>query len=452
MMRVALVNLPWSSEGRLGVRAGSRWPFTSEPVPGGRLLYLPFPFFLAYAAALLKKNGFPVTLADCIASGEGYAELCGRLSAAQPQLLAAEISAPSLSCDLKMLKDLREAFPAMKIAVCGAHATARYAELLENGPFIDFVLRGEYEPVLLDLSRALDSGRGPDGILGLVCRGPGGEIRANGARRIQDLDNLPWPERGDLPLLNYNDGFCGLPSPNVQMLSSRGCPLGCSFCLWPQTVYSGGEYRCRSVVDVADEFESLAAKKVFRAVYFDDDTFNLRRERVLSLCAEIKRRKLNVPWAAMARADLMDEELLSVMADAGAYAVKYGIESADPRVNELCGKRADLRRSLEMIRSTRRHGIKVHLAFCVGLPGEDKGTLAKNTEFVGMASPDSLQVSFAVPFPGTAYYDLVLKEGLLASGNLDDYDGSRMCVVKNPGLSPSDMEKARDALYSCCRL
>jgi len=448
MMRVALINLPWRSEGRLGVRAGSRWPFTSEPAPGGRLLYLPFPFFLAYAAALLKKNNFPVTLADCIASGEGYDDLCGRLSAAEPQLLAAEISAPSLSCDLKMLKDLREAFPGMKVAVCGAHATAKYAELLGTNPFIDFVLRGEYEQVLLELAGALDSGRAPDDIRGLVSRGPGGEIRDNGTAPIRDLDGLPWPERGDLPLLNYNDGFCGLPSPNVQMLSSRGCPLGCAFCLWPQTIYSGGGYRCRSVGDVVDEFEYLARELGFKAVYFDDDTFNLRKERVLDICAEIKKRKMGVPWAAMARADLMDEELISAMAEAGAYAVKYGIESADPRVNELCGKRADLARSLEMIRATCRRGIKVHLTFCVGLPGEDKDTLAKNKDFICMAAPDSLQVSFAVPFPGTEYYEFVLKEGLLVSDNMDDYDGNRMCVVKNRYLSPREMERARDVLRS----
>ena len=445
-MKVALVNLPWRDGNRLGVRAGSRWPFTSETVPGGRLLYIPFPFFLAYAAALLKNNGIEAVLIDSIAAGEGYEELFARLARSGPELLAAEVSTPSLSGDLRALERLRGSFPGMKIAVCGAHATVKHEELLKNNPFIDFVLRGEYECVLLELSKALASGAGLENIRGLAYRDADTVIRDNGIYRLQHLDSLPWPDRDALPMLNYNDGFCGLPSPNVQMLSGRGCPLGCIFCLWPQTIYGGGAYYSRSARDVADEFEYLVGQKGFKAVYFDDDIFNLRREHALDICSELKKRRLNTPWAAMARADLMDEELISSMAEAGACALKYGIESADRRVNELCGKRADLDKSLNMILATRRHGIKTHLTFCIGLPGENEGTLSKNIDFIGRAAPDSLQVSFAVPFPGTAYYDRALREGLLLSDNWNDYDGNRMCVVKNGDLSPEYMEKTRNDL------
>jgi len=452
MMKVALVNLPWRDGNRLGVRAGSRWPFTSETVPGGRLLYVPFPFFLAYAAALLKKNGFETVLIDSIAAGEDYADVCFRLARSGPGLLAAEISTPSLTGDLRMLEQLRGDFPGMKIAVCGAHATVKHRELLENNPFIDFVLRGEYEYILLELSRALVSGAGLENIRGLAYRAAGASPKDNGIYRLYDLDSLPWPERDALPLSSYNDGFCGLPSPNAQMLSGRGCPLGCIFCLWPQTIYGGGTYRSRSARDVADEFEYLAKDKGFKAVYFDDDIFNLRREHALDICSELKKRKLNVPWAAMARADLMDEELISSMAGAGAYALKYGIESADRRVNELCGKRADLDKSLKMILSTRRCGIKTHLTFCLGLPGENKDTLSRNRDFVVRAAPDSLQVSFAVPFPGTAYYDQARREGSLLSDNWDDYDGNRMCVIKNGDFSPEDLEKTKNDLLRSCNL
>lgn len=70
--------------------------------------------------------------------------------------------------------------------------------------------------------------------------------------------------------------------PSAQMLASRGCPFKCQFCLWPQLMYNGQHYRARNVKDVVDEMEYLVREKKFKSVYFDDDTFNVGKERMLS--------------------------------------------------------------------------------------------------------------------------------------------------------------------------
>ena len=95
------------------------------------------------------------------------------------------------------------------------------------------------------------------------------------------------------------------------MIASRGCPFGCNFCLWPQTLFGGTIYRARGVKDCIAEMEFLIKEKGFKSVYFDDDTFNVGKKRMLEFSNEIIKRGLcKTPWAIMARPDLMDREIL----------------------------------------------------------------------------------------------------------------------------------------------
>jgi len=108
-------------------------------------------------------------------------------------------------------------------------------------------------------------------------------------------------------------------------------PFPLHLCLWPQVLYGGHKYRKRNPSRVVEEMEWLIKRFDFKAVYFDDDVFNIDKAHVTDICREISRRGIKIPWAAMARADLMSEKLLSIMAGAGLYAVKYGIESVDSK-------------------------------------------------------------------------------------------------------------------------
>jgi len=89
-MRTLLVNLPWKVNGRLGVRAGSRWPFTSLPEKDGKVHYIPFPFFLAYATAYLKKYSKNARLIDCIAERMDEESLFKEISSFSPGLILIE--------------------------------------------------------------------------------------------------------------------------------------------------------------------------------------------------------------------------------------------------------------------------------------------------------------------------------------------------------------------------
>lgn len=438
--RILLANLPWYKDRRSGVRAGSRWPHIKDK-PGNN--YLPFPFFLAYAASLLRENHIEAYLIDAIAEQLSEGGFLNKLEKIYPGLLVAETSTPSLENDLKMLSKIKN--KDIQIALCGPDINIRHPEFLKENNFIDYVLTGEYENSLLELSRAISKNKGLENVPGLIYRDKNGNISRNPSGPLLNLDSLPWPLREELPMEKYLDSPGQMPLPSVQMIASRGCPFGCTFCLWPQVMYQGRNYRARNIKDVVDEMEYLVKDMGFKSIYFDDDTFNIGKTRMLEFCREIKKRGLaGVPWAIMARADLMDAEILKEMKSAGLWAVKYGMESAAQELVDRAGKNLDVQKAKKMIRLTKDLGVRVHLTFTFGLPGETKETIEETIASCLELDPYSAQFSITTPFPGTEYFEELQQRGLIRTKDWTKYDGNHSSVIATDNLSFEQLEEAKE--------
>ncbi|MDD5500416.1 MAG: radical SAM protein [Candidatus Omnitrophica bacterium] len=445
-MRVCLLNIPWRKNNRYGVRAGSRWPFTSKPEDGGYIKYIPFPFFLAYSVSLLKSRGKDAVLIDAIARDLDEKSFLYEVLEEHSSLLVAETSTPSFENDIDILFKVKQNNPGSRLALCGPHASVYASEILAGYDFIDYVFIGEYEHTLLDLTGHFDTGRDLESVPGLAYRSRSG-VQVNRKRpAAASLDDLPWPEREEKYIYNYNDGFAGLPVPNVQMCSSRGCPFRCTFCLWPQVLYSKGAYRKRKPLNVVKEMSWLVKNFAFKAVYFDDDIFNLDKKHVSDICREIRMNDIKIPWAAMGRADLMDEKLLGLMAGSGLYALKYGIESANPSVLRRCRKKMNLQYALKMIKYTKKIGVKTHLTFCLGLPGETKRSIQDTADFILAANPDSLQFSFATPFPGTELFEYLRRKKITFPSSWSEYDGNNRYFGAEKIMEGFDLERFKHDL------
>ncbi len=434
-MKIVLANLPWRQSGKQGVRAGSRWPHLKGPTETD---YLPFPFFLAYAAALLKKHDFKVTLIDAIAQRISYRSFLHSMRTLKPDLLVCEVSTVTLEHDLRLLSRLGTR---IHLVLCGPDVNIRSESFLKQYPFVRYVLVGEYEFTLLELVKALRAGRDLASVAGLIYRNREG-IHRTPLRSLTDLNALPWPLREGLPMYRYNDSPGDIPLPSAQMLASRGCPFRCKFCLWPQVMYHGHNYRTRDIVDVVDEMEFLTKEMKFKSIYFDDDTFNIGKDRMLAFCAEIKKRKLDVPWAIMARADLMDEEILQNMKETGLYAVKYGVESSSQALLDGIDKNMNIKRTEEIIKFTKMLDIKTHLTFTFGLPGETRQTIQDTTDFALRLDPETVQFSIATPFPGTDFYKEMDRKGALRSRRWSEYDGNHRSVIHLDELTSKDLTEA----------
>lgn len=438
-MRVFLGNSPWRKKGFYGVRAGSRWPHFEEASHD----YMPFPFFLAYAAAVLEEYDHEVLLVDGIAEGISEKDFIKRVLSFLPDLIVLEVSTISMEVDLALSRKLRKtAGEDVKIAFCGLHAYMYQPEFLEKHAFLDFILVGEYEYTLRDLAAHLEKGQSLEKVTGLIFREAGGNVMANPRRPlISNLDELPWPARQHLPMKNYHDEPGNIPRPSVQIQASRGCPFGCVFCAWPQIIYGSRKYRTRDPMDVVNEFEWLVKTCGFKSVYFDDDTFNIGESRILSICKGLKERRLETPWAAMCRADTMTPEMLESMVASGLHAVKYGVETADQSILKAIGKHLNIEKVKKTIQRTHELGVKTHLTFMFGLPGETRETARKTIELALALNPESLQFSIATPFPGSHFFNCLEKQELIRHQDFSRYDGFRSAVVRTESLSSEDLEE-----------
>lgn len=441
-LKVLLVNLPWQRDGKWGVRAGSRWPHIKDRSEGN---YLPFPFFLAYATSLLQKHNIETHIIDAIAEEIPENTFMKKILGMNFDYLVTETSIPSFYDDLRMLEKIHKA--GMPIILCGPNSEIYKPQFLKEHLFIDFVLYGEYESSLLELIKYLQENRDLSKVKGLIYR-MNKEVIKNSKQPAFDINLLPWPHRESLLIEKYWDLPGDIPHPSVQMLASRGCPFGCNFCLWPQVMYQGNHYRVRDIKDVVDEMEYLVKEKGFKSVYFDDDTFNIGKERMLRFCKTIKERGLqNIPWAIMARPDLMDKEILTEMKSAGLWAVKYGVESVSEKLLRNYQKNMSFQKTDQIIKMTKNLGIKVHLTFAFGITGETKHTIQKTIDYALSSESTSVQFTILTPFPGTKLFEELDKQGRILVKDWSKYDGHYHCVFQPDNLTPQDLEMAKRYAY-----
>ncbi|MBM7866708.1 radical SAM protein [Heliobacterium gestii] len=446
-MRVLLANLPWHEKpeagkpGWRGIRAGSRWPHTFQYY-GGELVGgdMPVPFFLATAGAMLKQAGFTAQVRDSIALGESYEDFYAFVAAFQPDVIVVETSTPSLDHDLTVVQRLKEMRPQLRAVFCGIHFELEDERFFADHGVIDYVVYGEYEAPVTRLLTTLRDGGDLGAVANLLYR-DGQKVVKTGEGALTELDGLPWPDRTDLPNGNYIDHGLGLERPQLQVYATRGCPFGCIFCVWPQVIYRSRRYRKRNPEDVVAEIEAHLRQYPYRSFYFDDDTFNVDLNYVRALARLLKERGLDrVPWGAMGRADLMTREALLELRAAGLQSMKYGVESADPKVLNDIGKRMSLEKVVEMVNFTRELGIKVHLTFTIGLPNDTAESIERTIDLACRMEAESLQFSIATPFPGTRMYALYERNGWITTKNWSDYDGAFKAVSRTETFSGEELE------------
>ncbi len=420
------------------IKAGSRWPMTigfSKSVD-----YYPFPFWLAYALALCKRD----TAAACsgldgVVMDLTDVEMLAAVKKRAPDLLVTELAALSLADDLKFL-EVAKRETGCRILVAGNHATVAAAELLAENSWLDFAVQGEYEMTVKEVVEALLAGEQDfAAIKGLVFR-QGPDVIINPRRELlADLDSLPFPDREDFPATIYPDFT--LYSPCINLISSRGCPCGCVYCQERHIMYASPRYRARDPEKVVDEMEDCVRRFGARQFYFDDQSFVVKKAHVLGICQEIKHRGLKVPWTVMGDAMFVDRETLAAMADAGCIGMKFGVESADPGILKAIGKPLHLDKCRQVVAWCRELGIRTHATFCLGLPGETEATIRASMAFMEELDVDTAQVSKAVPFPGTPMYAWAREQGYLAVTDLARFDGMGGSVVSYPELSAADIDR-----------
>jgi len=411
--------------------ASSRWPATREIDSFWYPVWLSYPAGMLPGSRLLDAPPHKVSAAETVQIAGNY------------EFLVLFTSTVGFDSDLQIIRRMKEAKPDLKVAFVGPPVQIKPEESLMASPDIDFIVRGEFDHAVVEFAQGKPLGE----IAGVSYR-KDGEVVHNPARpalETEELDRLPFATevyKRDLVIENYNVPF--LLHPYVAFYTSRGCPALCTFCLWPQTL-SGHAWRVRSSENVAREVrQALQLFPQAKEFFFDDDTFNIRKDRVLELCAKFK--PLGFRWSCTAR-DHSDYETLKAMADAGARLLIVGFESGDPQILKNIKKGATVEMARRFARNCKELGIAIHGDYIIGLPGETKESIERTIEFAKELDSETIQVSIAHAYPGTEFYDYAAQHNYLAAEASADSAGHQLPHLQYPGLELEEMMAAVNRFY-----
>jgi radical SAM superfamily enzyme YgiQ (UPF0313 family) len=435
-MKILLLNSPWiDTDNVYGIKSGTRW--ASLRKKDRQMPYYPFPYFLASATAVLKKAGFSASVKDAIAEELSREETLAWLEGLRPEMLVIEAFTPSIHEDLAFMKEAKERVGCASV-FCGVHPSALPQEILQH-EHMDFVLMGEFDITLLELAAAFSAGeKDLSSIRGLAYKRDG-KILINGPReRISDLDELPFPERDDLPMARYNEAS-SLYYPNTKIVTSRGCPYGCIFCIEPFTYH--GTYKKRSVALVIEEIRQVVARHGVKEVFFDDAIFTI--ERALEIARALTQERIKIAWSCWVDWNVSLDDL-KALKQSGCVGVKFGVESPDAQILKTARKPVTREKIVGLVDRCRAAGLLRHGAFLFGLPGDTPASMRRTLDFLFSLDLTSSQLAIATPLPGTAFYTMAKEKGWLTTDDWGQYECHYHAVVRYPGCDPKDIIAAID--------
>ena len=401
------------------------------------------PLSLAYLASTLREAGYPVGIIE--AQGDGIFDFrlsdCGLYNiqglTTEQVLERIEPETHILGISLmftyewliqrELIKAIKSRFPKMIIVAGGEHPTALPEYVLRDCPEIDFIVAGEGEFTFLELISNIYNSQDHCLSPGISYLDDKNQFISNGlSNRIAHVDDLPRPAWDLCNIENYLQpnwsmgiGF----GRNMPITATRGCPYQCTFCSNP-TMWTT-RYIMRDPIDVADEFEQLV--KVYGAnnIDFVDLTAIVRKDWTLQFCAELKRRKLTVPWQLPSgtRSEALDEEVLQNLYDTGCRLVNYAPESASEKTLREIKKKLKIDRVIESIRTANRIGLTTKFNIVIGFPDDTLTDILKSIWFLfKMAINGSVDcvVSIFSPYPGSELYRRLRSENKIPPPN-DDY-------------------------------
>ncbi|HSO80402.1 MAG TPA: magnesium-protoporphyrin IX monomethyl ester anaerobic oxidative cyclase, partial [Chromatiaceae bacterium] len=391
------------------------------------------PAWVAYLSGALKTAGYAdIRFVDAMTNDLSEDQVREILLAAQPDVIGCTAITPSIYKAQRVLEIAREVCPRAVTVLGGIHATFMYQQVLGEAPWIDAIVRGEGEEIMVNLVRTVDEGRWPadrEQVLGIAYVADGQIVATPAAPTIKDLDGispdwgvLEWEKYIYIPLNKR------VAIPNM----ARGCPYTCSFCsqwkFWR-------DYRIRDPKKVVDEIETLIRDHNVGFFILADEEPTINRKKFIAFCEELIARDLGILWGINTRVTdiLRDEDVLPLYRKAGLIHVSLGTEAAAQLKLDRFHKEttiADNKRAIGLLRDA---GILTEAQFIVGLENETRETLEETYRMARDWNPDLANWAMYTPWPFT---DLFRELG----DKVEIFDYEKYNFV-TPIIKPEAMER-----------
>lgn len=411
-------------------------------VPG---IVLAPPLGLGFLATFLAKNNYNVKIIDLAIDKLSLEKLSGRIKNEEIGIVGITMITPAVNEVMKIIDFLKTESPDLKIVVGGAHASIRPIETFNLNKNIDFLVIGEGEKALLEIANFINRIGNFDNAQGIAYRDNEKTIFKEGINYLDDLESFPVLDRKLIEFHKYSNLMFSSKKPVTSMMISRGCPYMCIYCSKPVT---GSRVRERRVESVIEEIRMLKEQYCVKELVFYDDVFTFNRNKVIKLCEEMINNGFDISWKCETRVNLVDEELLKTMKNAGCYLIAYGIESGTQKMLNYLKKGITLEQVRNAINLTKKVGIKTQGYFMIGVPTENEEDIIQTINFAKSLPLDICQFSIATPYPGTELYDIAKERGITVENSKLIYSTSRENeIVSLCDLSPEVLKSLLKKAY-----
>lgn len=368
---------------------------------------------------------YDVMVLDAMVQGMDMGSCMAELEAISPYAIIALAGAVSWKEDSHTLKEIKEKMD-IPILVTGDLFLEDSEGILRAYPFID--------AILLDFTNAdviafLDGREGE--IKNMVYRKDGKIKSQTSPRTVEREYEIPIP-RHELFHGNYNYPFVGL-KPFATVLTDYGCPYKCPFC-----VISTLGFKYRPVENVILELRYLKGLG-YREIYFNDQTFGVKRSRAEGLCERMMQEGLDFGWVCWSRVDVVDDKLIKIMKKAGCHTILFGVETANEGVLRDMNKGYTLDDVRKTFKLCKDYGIRTLATYIIGLPGETKEDIKKTIEFAVSLDSDFVSFNTLVPRAGTPIRQYAVRSGWITKDDIV-MDQSGICgAMGNESLTGKEV-------------
>jgi len=364
------------------------------------------PVELGVLASLARERGAEVLLRDYPTVRATPRDYIRDLEGFRPDLVFFPATVHTLRDDAEAALLARQMCGDVTVVTKGESVAFLAEEVLRNHPQIDSIIEGEPELTFLDLLEE----KPPAEVAGLIWRSADGQVHRNPARPlIEPLDQLPLPAYDLFDPDLYRSPENGRRIAAVY--AQRGCPARCVFC--PAGSMFEFRVRERSVEHVMRELRLCVEQFGIRDFLFHGDTFTLHKRWLIDLCKAIVDEGLQIHWGCNSRVDTIDDERAEWLRRAGCWVVAFGFEHGSQAMLDKMKKGTRVEKAFEAVRICRRHGLKVHGFFVIGLPWETRETLEECYRFARALDTDFFDFNIAYPLPGTEYFEIARRDGLI---------------------------------------
>lgn len=357
---------------------------------------------LLYVAGILENAGCEVLFIDAHAEDLSLEETVARLQKFGPDFIGYTLTTYLFFQSLDWIKAIKAQMD-IPVVVGGVHLSI-YAKETLGYSCIDYAVTGEAENSLPELLTAIIKKTDLSDVRGIAFRKDDGTIIVTPREKEVNVNLSPYPARH----LIKNDIYYSFISKYKNFsvfITSRGCPYKCIFC-----EQGSKTFRPRSPKNVVDELEICVNEFGIRELDFFDSSFTIQKQRVIDICDEIKRRKLDIVWAARTRVDCITDDVLQSMSSAGCQRIYYGIESGNREILQTLKKSTSIEMYRDVVRRTKKHNINTFGYFMIGNPYENEITIRQTIKLALSLDLDYAQFSKVTPMPATEMYTMLLKE------------------------------------------